>query len=230
MADDWYPRKIELLPDWHENFNTQLPNLAAKYGITAGQLAAVLKDNDWIQYWVNAWNQIKQQVDQLEEFFDLTWKAALGTPEPSVPSIALPPGLPANVMPSVRERTREIARFIKGNPVYTKADGELLGIVSTPATPPNLIGLTADFKVRTLANFDLEITFVKQGTNGIRLEIRHKGGAWMFVMGLSNSPGIIHVNPQVAGEAEQIEMRGILVEKDQPVGNYSDTKTAFIAP
>ncbi len=230
MRADWYPTKIELLPDWHQNFVTQLPTVAAKYGITAGQMADAQKDSDWVAYWVNALNEIKQQVDQLEEYFEQILKLPKGSPEPLVPVITLPANQPGAVLVGVRERTREIANFIKGNPNYSKADGELLGIVSSPGAPPNLGELIADFKARTLPVFDLEITFKKQGMDGIRLEIRFKGGVWVYNTTLTSSPGVIHVNPQVVGVAEQVEVRGIMTLKNEAVGNYSDTKTAFIAP
>ncbi|HMS43833.1 MAG TPA: hypothetical protein PKE69_26620, partial [Pyrinomonadaceae bacterium] len=81
---------------------------------------------------------------------------------------------PTEVLVGVRFRTREIAKFIKGNPNYSKADGELLGIVTSLAQPPNFGQIIADFKVRIMPDFDLEIFYNKQGTDGIRLEFRYK--------------------------------------------------------
>lgn len=230
MASDWYPTKIELLPEWHTNYALHLPTLQAKYGITNQQIQDAEDDKDWIVYWVNALISIQQQLDQIEQFFQQIWKLPKGSPQPLVPAVALPPDAPAVVFVGVRSRTREIAKFIKGNPGYAKADGELLGIVTATSLPPNFGQLIADFKVRTLANFDVEIVFKKQGADGIRIEFRYKGGEWIYLTTLTSSPGVVHINPQVAGVAEQLEMRGIMIEKNQPVGNFSDTKTAFIAP
>ncbi|MEQ1924419.1 MAG: hypothetical protein ABL952_18125, partial [Pyrinomonadaceae bacterium] len=110
------------------------------------------------------------------------------------------------------------------------ADGEALGIVSSKDAPLNPVTLTADFTVRTLAGFAVEVTFSRQGMTAMRFEYRHKGGNWIFVNVLNSSPGTLVITPQTPGTAEQIEMRSILMDKNDPVGNYSDTKNAFIAP
>ena len=47
---------------------------------------------------------------------------------------------------------------------------------------------------------------------------------------LTSSPGSFRVAPLVATRAEQIEVRCIYLRKNNLVGNYSDIKTAFIAP
>ena len=230
---DYYPRKREELPEWYQNFEDQLNALAAKYGITPGQLAEIIADSAWFQYWVAAMFAIEQQVDALtgkDGYFETILAAAEGTPPPSAPVIALPAGAPAQVPPGARDRVREIARFIKGNPVYVVSDGELLGIVSAKETPSAPSLLTADFSPRTLAGFAVEVTFSRQGMTAMRFEFRHKGGNWIFINVLPSSPGTLVITPETPGVAEQIELRSILMDKNDPVGNYSDTKNAFIAP
>lgn len=230
---DYYPRKREELPEWYQNFLAQLLILQAKYGITNDQRAPIQADNDWIQYWVAAMHEIVEQVDALvgeDGYFNTILKAAEGTPAPSPVVIALPGGVPAEVLPGMRARARDIANFIKGNPVYVVADGELLGIVTSKETPNAPSSLTADFTVRTLAGFAVEVTFSRQGMTAMRFEYRHKGGNWIFVNVLNSSPGTLVITPETPGTAEQVEIRSILMEKNDPIGNYSDTKNAFIAP
>ena len=97
-------------------------------------------------------------------------------------------------------------------------------------TPLSPVDITADFKIRTMPGFALEATFSKQGQDAMRFEMRHKGGEWQFVTVLTSSPGTFVITPATPGEAEQVEIRSIMIKKNQMVGNYSDTKTALIAP
>ena len=233
MAEDYYPRKREELPEWYQNFYTQLQLLQAKYGIAAAQVNEIKSDNNWIQYWVPAIHAINQKIDSIngaDGYFDTILKQPEGTPAPSAVVIALPAGVPAEIPPGARARVRDIANFVKGNPDYVSSDGDLLGIVTTGGEAPNFGDVTADFKVKTLAAFALEVTFTKQGSDGMRFEMRKKGGDWQFVTVLTSSPGSFTVTPTTPGQAEQVEIRGILIKKNDPVGNYSDIKTAFIAP
>lgn len=232
-GEDYYPRKKEELPEWYQNFYAQLQILAGKYSIDGATVDEIKTDKNWIVYWVPAMQEIEQQVDALtseDGYFNTILKQPEGTPSPSPVAIALPAGVPAEILPGARARVRDIANFIKGNPVYVKSDGELLGIVTTAPEPLNPNTLVADCKLRTVVGFGLEATFSKQSQDGMRFEVRHKGGDWQFVTVLTSSPGTIVITPTTPGEAEQVEIRCILIKKNQMVGNYSDIKTALIAP
>jgi hypothetical protein len=228
-TEDWLPVKPELFAEWLENFNAKLPGtLATKYGITAGELAQLQKDNDWTQYWVQAKLQTEMQKKQINDYFDTITKEP-DEPQPAEPTLNLPEGTPAPVPPGVRRRVRDIAAKIKGQKaIYNQADGELLGIVGTTATRPDSPKPT--FDLTTLANFSLQADYKKAGFKSIRFEYQHKGGAWQLGMIFTSSPGVFQVPPQVAGVAEQIFVRAIYLENNQPVGEYSDIKTALIAP
>ena len=230
MATDYYPAKRAELPEWYQNFTAVLAVLAAKYGITAPMLAEIDADNAWIQYWVPAMFEVDNQVDAMRAYFETLLKEAEGSPSPAEPTVGLPAGAPPPILPGARARVRDIANFIKGNPTYNPADGEALGIVTSKETPNLPSNITADFTVRTLAGFALEVTFSRQGMSAMRFEFRRKGGDWQFVNVLNSSPGTLNIAPTTPGTAEQIELRSILMEKNDPIGNYSDTKNAFIAP
>lgn len=230
MADDYYRRKKEELPEWYQNFYTQLEILGPKYSITQAQIDAIKQDKNWIVYWVPAMQEIANQADAMDTYFELILKQPEGTPPPSPVAIDLPAGIPAEILPGARTRVRDIANFIKGNPVYVRSDGELLGIVTNEPAPLSPVDITADFKIRTMPGFALEATFSKQGQDAMRFEMRHKGGEWQFVTVLTSSPGTFVITPATPGEAEQVEIRSIMIKKNQMVGNYSDTKTALIAP
>ena len=62
MADDYYRRKKEELPEWYQNFYTQLEILGPKYSITQAQIDAIKQDKNWIVYWVPAMQEIANQA------------------------------------------------------------------------------------------------------------------------------------------------------------------------
>jgi hypothetical protein len=215
---------------WHANFAAQIAALAAKYNISAAVLTQIAADNAWIQYWVQARHDADNLKQQLTKYFNEI-SGSDPTLDPPAPIVfQLQGAAPAEVPPGIEYRTREIARQIKGMANYASADGELLGIVGGKETGGDLTNLTPEFTLRTLANFELEATFKKQGMDALKFEVRHKGGNWQMGAFLLTSPGTFAVVPAVANTAEQVEVRAIFLQKNNPVGNFSDAKPAFIAP
>ncbi len=226
---DWYPQSMDARATWHANWNAQLPALAAKYGVS-GVIGEVTKDNDWMQYWVQARHDADNLKQQLTKYFnDIAGNDETLEP-PAVINFVLSGSPPPEVAPGIEKRTRDIARDIRGSMAYAAADGELLGIVGTQETSENFAEMSPEFTLATLANFELEVTFRKLGMDALRFEFRYKGGNWMQAGFLVTSPGTFAVAPSQAGVAEQIEVRAFFIQKNNVVGNPSDVKTAFIAP
>lgn len=227
---DWYPQGADSRAAWHANWAAQLPALATKYGIAAAATTQVAADNTWMQYWVQARHDADQLKQQLTKYFNEIGGSDPSLDPPAPIDFTLQGTAPAEVPPGIEFRTREIARQIKGHASYATADGELLGIVSPKETNGDLSELTPEFTLKTLANFELEATFKKQGMDALKFEVRHKGGNWQMAAFLLTSPGTFAVVPAAAGVAEQIEVRAVYLQKNNPVGNFSDAKSAFIAP
>jgi len=123
---------------------------------------------------------------------------------------------------------REMAARFKLGPGYTEEIGIALGIAGgeeSPEPEPEL-----DFDVETKAAFQVEVTFKKKGMDAVRFEFRYKGGEWQNAATVLESPGTFAIAPQVAGVAEQVELRGIYLKGNDEIGSFSATKTAFIAP
>jgi hypothetical protein len=227
--DYWYPRGMNERAAWHANWNIQLAAVAPKYNIVPATLAQQTADNDWIQYWVQARHTADALSQQLTKYFNRIATGSENEEPPEVIKFELPSGVPAEVPPGIRARVQEIANHIKGHMAYSEADGELLGIVADEDGEPAIELLIAEFTLRTLANFSLEATFSKKGMDAMRYEARHKGGNWQLAAILTNSPGTFAVEPTTPGTAEQIEVRAVLLQKNQPVGNYSTIHVALIA-
>jgi len=231
MAKDFIPNNWSAFADWSENFNTYLPDLAAKYGISAATLAQTVLDNNWVKYWVQAKVAAKAQEKQLNDYADEIANGALNAPAPKEPTWALPANPPPAVAPGVKKRYRETAGGIKAQKsIYTQADGELLSIVS-----PDEGGLAPEdtapvLKLFSMPNFALEVEFRKFGLDGLRVEYRYKNGTWKLAATLMSSPGVFNIEPTTPGNAEQIEIRAIFLEKNEPFGSFSPIYTTIIQP
>ncbi len=162
------------------------------------------------------------------DYWNLVAKLKVRNQRRQPPIIKPPAAPPTQVEPDVKSFTYALRREIVNKSNYSVADGELLGFERpVGASQPDTL-ITAKFTNRTLADFDLEIQFSKQGMDALRLEARRKGADWQRLDTLTAN-GSVHVNPTTPGDAEQIELRGILLRKNQPVGNYSEIQTALIA-
>ena len=227
---DFYPSSMDARAAWHANFALQLPGLQAKYSIDAQVLKDVQADNAWMQHWVQAKHDADAIGQQMTKYFN-TIAGPHDTAKPPAPiNFSLSGVVPAEVPPGIEKRVRALAAMLKGLLNYSPVDGELLGIVAGSSAPVDPATLFPTFTLRTLANFELEATFRKHGMSALKFEYRHKNGPWLPAGMLINSPGKFAIVPAVPGEAEQIEIRAILLEGNTPVGNYSDAKPAFIAP
>ncbi|HQU81711.1 MAG TPA: hypothetical protein PKY59_01210 [Pyrinomonadaceae bacterium] len=231
MSKDYLPNTWSALADWSQNFYTELNNsLAAKYGVT-DKMVQLEKDNLWLQYWAGAKLSVKNQMEQLTDYTDGIAGGALGSPALTMPAWALPDNLPNNVPPGIKARIREIAATIKAQKsIYTTADGELLGIIPPDEANRDPNDFTPDVKLRSLPNFALEAVCRLFGLDALRLEYRHKGGDWQYAATLTSNPGVFNIHPQVAGQAEQIEIRAVYIEKNEIYGNYSPSYAVVIQP
>lgn len=233
MLEDYLPRNWDEFNGWIQNFAQQLPKFTAKYGISAANLTALDADAAWTAYWTQARTNARQQQKQLTDYTDDIAKKPIGSAAPSEPTWELPPNAPAPRPPGIRKRIRQIAAFIKNNPAYDEADGELLGIVGTDSGEPDALTARPTLTVRTLPAFALEVEYKKLEMDALSIELRRTSGAradWEAIKVLTRSSGSFTVEPMVAGQGEQIELRAVYLKNDSPFGNYSDTVTAFIAP
>lgn len=228
---DYIPQNWAALAVWLANFSFQLQGLANKYNVPEPKVTQISLDNAWVQYWVEARNTAKQQEKQLSDYFTEIVRGDLGAPQPTQPIWELPSNPPPFVSPGINKRIREIAAGIKAQKsIYTQADGELLGIVTPEEGGRIAEDYTPELRLRSMSNFAVEVDFRKYGLDALRVEFRRKNGQWQQAAIFTNSLGIFNVVPNVAGDAEQIEVRAVFIVKNQIFGNYSPSYTIVIQP
>lgn len=231
MSADYYPTNRDARAAWHANLAAVIGDFKTKYGIPTAIIDAIVADNLWMQFWVAYRNSFDASSQQLTKYFNTI---AGGSEQPEAPlafDIAGPDTPPAEVPPGIEKRVRDLASFIKGNKaVYAEADGELLGIVPDEETKEAVDNMTASFTLTTQAEFKLKADFKKNGMDGIRFEYRYIGGTWNPAGVLLTSGGKFTVPPSEPGVAQQVEIRGIYIQGNDDVGNFSPAVPAFIAP
>jgi len=227
---DFYPAGMDARAAWHANLALRAPDFESKYTILGTMKNQIIADNAWMQYWVQARHDSDALRQQLTKYFNDIAGNSESVDQPSPIVWTLAPGAPAEVPTGIEKRARDIAKAAKGQIDYSRADGEVLGF-EAPVVPGLVEGdITAEFTIQTLVGFELKATFRKYGLNAMRFEFRYKGGVWLPAATLISSPGIFAIAPQTPGTAEQIELRSVLLKGNAPFGNYSDSKSALIAP
>ncbi len=228
---DYIPRNWDAFAVWMANFTAQLPTLAAKYGISAAVLTQTTKDNEWVQYWVDAKNAAKLQTRQVNDYVDDVANGNINGQTENDPTWALPAGAADAVPNGVKKRAREVVAGMKAQKtIYTQADGELINVVTAEEANLGEEHFTPELKLRPLANFAVECEFRKQGLNAIKVEFRHKGGNWQLAAFLQTSPGVFNITSTQPDNAEQIEVRAVYFENNANYGNYSAIYPVSIAP
>jgi hypothetical protein len=227
---DYIPQNLTAFAAWILNFHAQLPPLAAKYGVSAAAVQSLKDDSDWAQYWAQSRIAAQQQEKQMTDYIAEIAEGSLNQPTPTTPQWSLPADPPA-VSPGIKTRCREITNFIKNQKsVYTRADGELLGIVSTEETGKPESEYQPRLKLQTLTGYRLQADFRKSGTDAVRFEIKRAAGEWTRIADVPKSPADFLVPTTTPGVPEQIEVRAIFLKNYQPFCSYSPIYTATIAP
>lgn len=121
---DFYPRSFDTRAAWHQNFENVLTTLAAKYNISAGQIAQHSSDNEWIKYWAQARFELDALREQLTSYIATIGGSDVSLDPPVTPNFTSFGTIPAEVPPGIEFRVRELARHIKGHSKYAVADGE----------------------------------------------------------------------------------------------------------
>ncbi|MCD9188862.1 MAG: hypothetical protein LUM44_20760 [Pyrinomonadaceae bacterium] len=174
------------------------------------------------------WRLLKAQLadtkTSITEFVRLLFEGDKNEPLPATPALTfvIPP-LPAK--PGIEQQLKELIEYIELQDGFTDAIGLDLGFYVETGDNLSPEELTGDFEVDDLSAYRLEIKFSLQKQDAFRLSYRTKGVSAWTELTLTSSPYILQVTPDPNGLAVTLEMKGTLIDKNQTVGNTSDTKT-----
>jgi hypothetical protein len=202
---DFMPKKDTAIATWHDCFTNALPALAAKYGISAGDLATNAAQN----------SAYKTDLGDALAKMDAA-KAAVSTKDGSRDTAV--------------SFSRAIARRIKAHPDYSSADGALLGIIGHERTvdlrtrAPHLTG-------RDVVRGRVELRFKKLSSDGIKLFCkRGEETAWTHIATHSRNKFFDDRPLLVAGKPELRIYRALYILRDENIGEYSQELEITCAP
>jgi hypothetical protein len=227
---DWYPGSLSERVDWHVKLDNEASGMASKYGWDAARLASIHADRLWLEHWAGEKLAFDAAGKQLTGYLGIVGGNKTDLDKPVTPAFSFGTP-PAEVLPGIEARARELRREAVGRSFYSKADGLLLGFERPPADPLNLSDYTPSIgELKPMSAYRLQVFFAKNGVDAHRFEGRFKGGEWFQISDESESPAVLQLPAQAGGAAAQIEIRSIGMKKYKPVGHESDIKVATIAP
>ena len=230
MADKQFPTTEAELNLLLQSLNTKLPTYSATLGITAPEMTSLSYDAVNFNYIINFAQLVNDSKDAFFAFKEDLIDGEVSNielPIPTFPTVSMPEA----ALPGIKKRLRSLLKRIKSAPAYTEQIGEDLGLVEKDASGFNPDDLFAELKPRAISNGRVEISFSKQGMDAMRVEFKRKGeSSWSLASVFTASPGI-HDAPSVPPDTpESREYRGILIKKNDPIGNMSPSYTIVTTP
>ncbi len=211
-----------------EQLNLTVPAHQAELGLSAGDLVRLNAAAVNFAYLRN----MADIVEDAKQAFTTYKRNIMNGPETGNFE---PPVFTAIVMPELAEPgiipwTRNLIQRIKNSTGFTQELGEEFGLLEQVPDPFNPGDIVPELKLKALIDGKVEIKFSKQGLAAMKVFRRKKGeSAWADAGTYTNSPGI---DPATApgGEPEAFEYRGILLDKNEPVTQYSPVYTIVTNP
>lgn len=215
----WLPRTLEALAPWYGNFALKFDLFAVDLGFAAADIASVNNDNLVVQWLLDAQTAFDANIDGFRDFRDETLYGEENDPKPNEPVTTLP-SPPAVMTAAIIERLVNLVGRIKLAKNYTEDIGSQLGIIGSESESIAPENWKPTLKVRVLAGGDASVEFVRGESNGILLE-QQKGNetVWTKIGNFNSSPAGLHYEETAP---QTIRLRGRLLQKNDPVGEYSD--------
>lgn len=211
------------------SLKTKAPNYRTQLDLSTAKLQEFADRSDLYEFLIDNSELLENSKEAFSTAKDIIVNGTPGTTIPVLPSITVPVP-PVALMVGIIKSTRKDVAKMKLADGYTAEIGIDLGIKKAPGesiSPENFAG---EAKLRTLTDYQVEGVYKKKGMSGMRFEYRRKGGAWQVATNALGSPVVFRITPTTPGEAEQIEIRVIYLDKNTPFGQYSPTYSVVIAP
>jgi len=169
--------------------------------------------------------QAKSAMEAVTNWRDNIFNGSPAGTAASAPPTFVPATMPVGSFIGIFEEFRRMVDLIKSSPGYTRAIGEDLMIVASQNggadTNSTTNPVVPELKVSTSSGYNVAIAGSLKGMDAMRIEYRPKNGNWTTAAFFTKLPGNFVVTPQTPGNPETGHVRGILIKKNEPVGNTS---------
>lgn len=228
MPEKPFPRSELDINVLLQGLAVKVPPNQATLGLTAGDITALTENAANFDYLVNVAQQVS---DSKQAFTDFKNDMFYGEPGfspalPTFPTIVTPENRTSGIVPWLRA----FIKRIKAAPGYTEQMGEDFGFIVDNPDPFNPGDIIPELKVKAMVDDQIEIKFSKQGLDALRLDWRPAGTEdWQNAGVFTSSPAIYQHNSP-GKNPQAIELRGRLLEKNNPVSQYSPVYQVVTIP
>ncbi len=227
MANNFTPRTDAQKTPWFKNLAAKLPAYAAKYGITAAEVADVVAiATDW-DYRMDVINKVTAYKEAM-----VKWKNYVlnGAPAGAVVTMPAPPMLgtpPAASAPGGLARVSALAQDIKRHKSYSEADGRDLGIEGPDAVMLDMDAQKPQITLKTGTAGRPKLGWLLAGMGGLNIYKDSDDGRGYVFYARDNHPDYEDTAPLPA-TAKTWKYKCIYVIGDEEVGQFSDPVTVKV--
>ncbi|MBE7493359.1 MAG: hypothetical protein HS117_00280 [Verrucomicrobiaceae bacterium] len=224
---DYFPNRLGDQPEWLTNFADKITGYTAVLNLDPDEVAARVADARWCAHTIGAWRTNAQEfAGTITPTVEMVCSGSGAAPVvlPGFTAPALPAGVVAQ-LPGALDRVFRFVKTIKNAPGFNDIIGNDLGVLGSEVPPPPPGGAAPRIKLileQGAANQIVRLTFVKDGHQGLHIESRINGGAWVFLAIDTESPYLDDRALQVPGTPEVREYRARFWDKGSPNGDWCD--------
>jgi hypothetical protein len=209
----------------------KLPNWAILYGLSNETVKQAQDDAIVYKHILDITLQFESDRSELSSYRENMFTGNPTSAAAAYPEVTLTPlpTLAIGAKPGIQIRNKVLFNFLKAHPSRTTESLSDLGILT--ASPPKVAAadLRPSLKVSAKINDRVEIAFGKQGQNAMRVQMRRGTFDWLTVGDPTSTP-FIDNTASIAGNPEKREYRGVFLQKNETVGQFSDIASVVTTP
>jgi hypothetical protein len=210
---------------WLNNLASKLPAYQAALGLTAGDVTSITNDAAFFNYALGAQTQVAAYSQQWTSYKNSARNGsdpALG-PSPVAPTFGV---APTPVAPGIIGRATALVARIKVAPGYTDSIGQALQLVGADQTVD--VNTLKPVLTVELDAGAVDIGWVKQGMDALEIWV-NRGTGFVF-LSIDSIPDYTDTAPMpAAGQSALWQYKGIYLQADQRVGQWSDVVSIPVA-
>lgn len=230
-SNRWFPQSLPARALWMLNFAKQFAIVAMSLGFTQADIDSVENDNSVMQFLADIFNQIKAYEDAVRQYRIQITENDIGKPTPQfpkAPSLSLPVDVPTGIFERI-DRMRSKIMLADG---YTDEIGALLGILpkNTERPPESDLKPVATVTPK-FSGYKYTVHATRMGKPGYKVQLRRMDSdAWADQAQSQTADIELTATPTVAGQPERVQIRVLLIEKNEVVGEPSDAVYITLNP
>lgn len=210
---------------WLNNLVAKLPMYQGSVGLTPADVTSITNDAAYFAYCLNAQTQVAAYAQQWTTYKNAA-RNGTGTSLGQAPVLPSLGTAPTTVAPGIIARATALAARIKVAPGYTASIGQALQLIGAEQTVDvNSLKPVLDVK---LDAGQVTIGWTKQGMDGLEIQV-DRGTGFVF-LAIDTIPNYTDTQPMpAAGQSALWKYKGIYLQADQRVGQWSDVVSLPVA-